>query len=1095
MKAYLLSTRMAMLTSALVMAIACTQAYAKGVQSGSVYFGSATIGAMVVADFNKDGHPDILTVDGGTGTNNFVLMGQADGTFVSKVAFTASGHLSAVVAGDFNGDGILDIAVTDSNANNVIILLGAGDGTFTTKATISTGASPVAIAAVDLNGDGKLDLVVANNPAGTITTYLGAGDGTFTAQTPQKAGAVDPVAITTGDFDGDGKVDVAVAINSNQMSILAGNGDGTLQPPLTTTIFNEVNPSDIKAVDFNGDGKLDLIVCTLGSVLFIPGNGTLSFGAPVRLATLPGHQVAIADMNGDGHPDIIVARNAAATLLINNGTGGIASSQTYHAAGFPSGIGVGDFNGDSKPDIAVASSLGSDVHVISGNGDGTLRGALHYDFQSGGCVGSAEGIVTADFNHDGLPDVAVADGCNRITVLLNDGAFNFTVVLPDNPLSATQFRMIAADMNGDGNPDLVAISNSQIFVFLGNGDGTFKAPVSTNISASGFHHIIAGDFNGDGKLDVAYTETKPPDATDTTVGILLGNGDGTFQPLNTVPVLSAGELPNGLAVGDFNNDGKLDLAVLNAGNGVTSTVSIFLGTGTGTFTAKPSLDTGAFPIDIRAVDFDKNGNLDLVVANSGNGGVGTVQAFAGNGDGTFTPTFTSNDPSITASIASMAVGDFDGDGFPDVAVWANDEVHIFRHKVAVVFDPPISLGLGDQGAELEAADLNGGGAADIVASDGTMAVLPNTGGLKVSPVTSTLNSSIFPQSTTFSAALVPSFPGHLPPLSGSLQFNDGATLLGSGGFNPSGTATFSTAALNAGTHLVSASYPGDSNYIARTLPGVSQLVNQAATSITLTSPVIAAVLGDAINFSTVTTPATSGVPTGNISLLDGKTLVGILPVDGSGDASFSISSLTAGSHSLTASYSGDKNYVASSSAAVPETIFITPDFQITASNPSLTVHAGQSAILSLNLLAARFPGPVTFSCSGLPSLAACSFSPSTLTLGTGNFSSTLTITTTASSVAALKPVRPNEVYFAAWLFPGVAGLLICFRRRRQSLARAISFLLFVLGLTFIASCGGGGGSKTIPGTPPGMYSVVVQVNGPNGTNVSHQMTVTLTVTP
>src|SRR5262249_55940514 len=163
-----------------------------------------------------------------------------------------------------------------------------GDGTFTTKTTIATGSSPVAIAAADLNGDGKLDLVVAGNPAGTITTYLGAGDGTFTAQTPQDAGAADPVAVTTGDFNGDGKVDVAVAINSNRMSILAGKGDGTLQAPLTTTIFNELNPTDIKAVDFDGDGKLDVIVCTLGSVMLIPGNGTLSFGTPVRLAALFG---------------------------------------------------------------------------------------------------------------------------------------------------------------------------------------------------------------------------------------------------------------------------------------------------------------------------------------------------------------------------------------------------------------------------------------------------------------------------------------------------------------------------------------------------------------------------------------------------------------------------------------------------------------------------------------------------------------------------------------------------------------------------------------------------------------------------------------
>jgi hypothetical protein len=986
--------------------------------------------------------------------------------------------------------------VTDSNLNNVIVLLGVGDGTFTTKATFAVGASPVAIVAADLNGDGKLDLLVASNPAGTITPYLGVGDGTFTAQASQNAGALDPVALTTGDFNGDGKVDVAVALNSNRMSILGGNGDGTLQAPLTSIIFNEVNPSDIKTVDFNGDGKLDLIVCTLGSVLFIPGNGTLSFGTPVRLATLPGQRVTIADMNGDGHPDIVVARNSAVTVLVNNGTGGVASSQTYHGAGNPKAIAVADFNGDGKLDVAVGASLNAAIHVFSGNGDGTLRAPLNYDYQSGGCGGSGAGLVAADFNHDGRPDIAVADACNRVTVLLNNGDFKFTVVLPVNSLAVTQFRIISADMNGDGNPDIVAIGNDSISVLLGVGDGTFKAPVVTSISASSFHHVIAGDFNGDGKLDLAYTLTNPPDASDTTVGILLGNGDGTFQPLSTV--LTAGELPNGLAVGDFNGDGKLDLAVLNGGNGLTSTVNIFLGSGTGTFSASATLSTGAFPIDIRAVDFNNDGKLDLVVANSGNGNPGSEQAFTGQGDGTFIAT--SNLPAASP-IGSMAIGDFDGDGFPDIALGANSgEVYFFRHNVAGVFDPPVTLGFGDSFSFLAAADLNGGGVPDLVALlDNTVAVMPNTGGLKMTPITSSLNPSLFGKSITFNASLIPSFPGHLPPASGNVQFNEGAARLGSGAPDASGAATFATTALNTGTHAVSASYPGDSNYIPRSFPALSQLVNKAGTSATVTPSVVAAVLGDAITFSSLATSATSGIPTGTMLLLDGTTTIATLSLDASGAALFNLSSLTAGSHSLKASYSGDQNYLASTSAVFPETVFTNPDFQISTSNPSPDVRAGQSATIPLNLVVARFAGPVTFSCSGLPSLATCSFSPSTLALGTGNFSTVLTVTTTASSVAALQPIHPSKMrlYFAALVFPGIAGLVLCSRPRLRAFAKLTVIAMLVLGLVFLSSCGGGGGTpKTvIPGTPAGASSVVVQATGPGAGATSHQLTVTLTVTP
>jgi hypothetical protein len=1069
-------------------------AHPKNLQAGAVYLGSTTTGAFVVVDFNKDGHPDILTVDSGSGTSNFILMGQADGTFVRKLSFTALGTLSAVVAADFNGDGILDIAVTDSNLNNVIVLLGAGDGTFTTKATFAVGASPVAIAAADLNGDGKQDLLVASNPAGTITPYLGVGDGTFTAQTAQSAGALDPVALTTGDFNGDGKVDVAVAINGNRMSILGGNGDGTLQTPITSIIFNEVNPSDIKSVDFNGDGKLDLIVCTLGSVLFIPGNGTLSFGAPVRLATLPGQRVTIADMNSDGHPDIVVARNSAVTVLVNNGTGGIASSQTYHGAGNPKAIAVADFNGDGKLDVAVGASLNAAIHILSGNGDGTLRAPLNYDYQSGGCGGSGEGLVTADFNHDGLPDVAVADACGRITTILNNSDFKFTVVLPTSPAPAF-VRIIAADINGDGNPDIVAISNDTISVLLGVGDGTFKPPIVTTISASSFHHVTAGDFNGDGKIDLAYTETNPPDATDTTVGILLGNGDGTFQPLSIV--LTAGELPNGLAVGDFNGDGKLDLAVLNGGNGLTSTVNIFLGSGTGTFTAGATLSTGAFPIDIRTVDFNNDGKLDLVVANSGNGNPGSEQAFTGQGDGTFIAT---SNLSAASPIGSMAIGDFDGDGFQDIALGANSgEVYYFRHNVAGVFDPPVTLSLGDSFSFLAAADLNGGGVPDLVALlDGTVAVMPNTGGLKLSPLTSSLNPSLFGQSITFNASLIPSFPGHLPPASGNVQFNEGAALLGSGAPDATGAATFATTALQTGTHAVSASYPGDSNYIPRSFPGLSQLVNKAGTSTTVTPSAIAVVLGDAITFSSLAASATSGIPTGTMSLLDGTTSIATLPLDAGGAASFSLSSLTPGSHLLKTSYSGDQNYLASISAAFSEIVFTNPDFQISSANPSTTVRAGQSATIPLNLVAARFAGPVTFSCSGLPSLAACSFSPSTLPLGTGNFSAVLTITTTAASVAELRPIHPGKMplYWASLVFPGLAGVVLCAGRKRGAAAKLMALAL-LLAMVFLSSCGGGGSTpKTIiPGTPAGTSSVIVQATGSGTGATSHQLTVTLTVTP
>src|SRR6266446_6281293 len=220
------------------------------------------------------------------------------------------------------------------------------------------------------------------------------------------------------------------------------------------------------------------------------------------------------------------------------------------------------------------------------------------------------------------------------------------------------------DFNGDGKLDLAVVNfgDWNVYVLLSNGDGTFQAARSVYFaSGGGFPWSIAkGDFNGDGKLDVAVSSVG-----NNTVSVLLGNGDGTFLPPLIAPV---GPNPWYFAVGDFNGDGILDLAVsdygcpLDCNSSPSSTVTVLLGNGNGTFRPAPSLTVGNGPAGVVVGDFNGDGKLDLAVANLNDN---TLSVLLGNGDGTFQA---AQDFAVDNDPVFVAVNDFNGDAAPDLAV-------------------------------------------------------------------------------------------------------------------------------------------------------------------------------------------------------------------------------------------------------------------------------------------------------------------------------------------------------------------------------------------------------------------------------------------
>jgi FG-GAP-like repeat len=346
-----------------------------------------------------------------------------------------------------------------------------------------------------------------------------------------------PQSAVTGDFNDDGKLDLAVANPaSNNISVLLGNGDGTFQAPVNYAAG--VNPWTGMAVgDFRGNGKLDLVAANFGS-----------------------NNVSV---------------------LLGNSDGTFQSAVNYDGGVNPTWVAVGDFNRDGKLDLAVSDqncTSGAQpcgpgtVSVLLGNGDGTFKAHVDYHTPPGG--EGLNSVALGDFNNDGYLDLAVAagDGAggNQISVLLgnSDGTFRTGVNYTAN---ANPDAIATADFNKDGNLDLIVVNNvGLVSILLGNGDGTFQ----THVDYPGFFpmggSIGIGDFNEDGNLDFAVTNG----GTNDTVGIFLGNGDGTFQPQVQ---FGTSAYPNGVVVGDFNGDGRLDLAVPNYND---STVSVLLQSGT-----------------------------------------------------------------------------------------------------------------------------------------------------------------------------------------------------------------------------------------------------------------------------------------------------------------------------------------------------------------------------------------------------------------------------------------------------------------------------------------------------------------------------------
>jgi hypothetical protein len=696
--------------------------------------------------------------------------------------------------------------------------------------------------------------------------------------------------------------------------------------------------------------------------------------------------------------------------------------------------------------------------------------------QTFGTSASGNRYVLGDFNGDGRPDLLLYGVGGPPSPSLGLQAFISNGDVTPSPNGPTSYVTLPAqtipmpslpafpgdvaviDIDGDGHLDLL-IGNT---VAYGKGDGTFSNPTVLPVLATGFSQVYAVDINGDGKQDIVAVNTPPaPTTNPSTVQYMFtvfhNDGGGTFTSLGTFPLAPSFQTVGlccayynifGLSFADLNGDGKVDVlsqsnAVAEANISAANQLNVMLNNGDGTFGTIKSVDAlGLTPYGVAFGDINGDGKQDLLLAFSNVDGTNFLGSALGNGDGTF------------GAFVQLTLINF------------------------------ITLGVGNQQIQLN--DFNADGKLDAVLGSGELALGNGDG-------TFTLSTPLFPQPAN------PQIPISYPLLQANLflhslpslvylNFTSGADAV----FTPQDSSSANVnIALTAGLHTLMAQYSGDSTYAAGTSPAFNVTVAPAVTTTTLASSANPISAGQNVTF-TATLANTSPSVSGTVTFKNGSTTIGTAAVT-NGSAAFTTSFPSGGNQIIAAAYSGDANDAASS-ATLNQAVEALYSVGSGSGPAALTVVSGQSVSTTLSVNAITgFSGQVALSCTGLPALASCSFSPASVAVSaTAAASSMLTVSTgAANTAAAQEPAIPRTTIALACGLPllGLLALLPVARGRRLLLC--LGFVLFV-SVTSLTGCGGGGhaaqstGAKTVPGS----YTFnVVATSGAVTSTVSYSLTV------
>jgi hypothetical protein len=503
-----------------------------------------------------------------------------------------------------------------------------------------------------------------------------------------------------------------------------------------------------------------------------------------------------------------------------------------------------------------------------------------------------------------------------------------------------------ADLNGDHKADIVVTNagSSTVGVLLGNGDGTFQPAMTNGSGGLSPTSVAVADVNGDRKPDLLVTNACSDPNCDGTVGALLGNGNGTFQAAVTYG--SGGIVAQSVAVADVNHDGNADLLIANDCAGdcskIKGGVAVLLGNGNGTFQTAISYDSGGIHANsVTVADVNGDGNTDLQVSNLV---PNTVGVLLGNGDGTFQPAVTySSDPGAPASVVvSVGVADVDGDGKRDLLV-VNSSIGGNGNNGGAV---AVLLGNGDgtfqaavnyasggyQALGFAVGDVNGDGRPDVLLANscsfngydcggpinktrGVVGVLLNNVGAP--PTTTAVVSSVNPAAVNWVVTYTATVTSQSGVPKGTMLFQDGAVPIVTVPLTGN-QAAFSTTYAVKGTHSITATYSGELNKTEGSASDVLTeiILKPKPTSTQLTTSGSPSRVGQPVTFTATTTSTYGAIPNGElVTFYDGTITIGT-NTTASGVATFTISSLTAKTHTIKATYSGDPNFKPSTGSVI-----------------------------------------------------------------------------------------------------------------------------------------------------------------------------------